>query len=161
MAVVFLLLGSNMGDQQDFLLKARDQIELRVGAVARASSFYQTAAWGNTDQADFINQVLQLETSLKPQQVLHAILEIEKELGRERLEKWGARTIDIDILFYDEEVITETDLKIPHPSLHQRAFTLVPLSEINPDWIHPVLKQNILELLNQLDDQLAVRKLNL
>lgn len=161
MAVVFLLLGSNMGDRLLFLSQAAKQIANRVGPIAKTSSFYQTAAWGNTDQPDFINQVLQVESLLSPAKVLETILDIEIELGRERIEKWGSRTIDIDILGYDEVIVDEPDLKIPHPNLHQRAFTLVPLLEIDPDWLHPVLKQSPEEMLSHLEDQLSVLKLNL
>lgn len=161
MAVVFLLLGSNMGDRLGFLGDAYRKLDNEVGPVLKSSAFYQTAAWGKTDQPDFINQVLKLETDLTPKEVLNTILAIEIQLGRQRAEKWGSRTIDIDILFYDQDVIDEPDLKIPHPNLHERAFTLVPLIEIEPNCFHPVLQKPVLELLTKLNDQLLVQKLNL
>ncbi len=161
MAVVFLLLGSNIGDRLGFLGDAYRKLDNEVGPVLKSSAFYQTAAWGKTDQPDFINQVLKLETKLTPRQVLDTILAIEIQLGRERAEKWGSRTIDIDILFYDQDVIDEPDLKIPHPNLHERAFTLVPLIEIEPNCFHPVLQKPVMELLTKLNDRLFVQKLNL
>lgn len=160
MASVLLLLGSNMGERLSFLQQAREQLALKIGPIKKLSSCYETAAWGKTDQADFVNQVLKIETKMEPQLLLQSILQIERELGRERLEKWGSRTIDIDILFYNEEEINFPDLKIPHKNLHERAFTLVPLCEIEPDWFHPVLQKTASELLSELNDTLSVRKLN-
>lgn len=161
MAVVFLLLGSNMGNRLEYLDQAREHLAQKIGDIDKVSGIYETAAWGKTDQPDFVNQVIKIETSLQARAVLTTILEIEKLLGRERIEKWGARTIDIDILFYDEELIDEPDLKIPHPNLHERAFTLVPLIEIEPEWFHPLFKKPLTELLTKLDNQLLVQKLNL
>ncbi len=159
MAAVFLLLGSNMGNSLDFLDKAGMAIQEEVGKLIKSSSRYQTAAWGKTDQPDFINQVLKLETSLRPLEVLKTILGIERKLGRERTEKWGSRTIDIDILFYDQEVVASSELTIPHPYLQQRAFTLIPLAELEPDFVHPVFKKTVSELLDELESQLEVKKL--
>lgn len=159
MAVVFLLLGSNMGNSLDFLDKASKALQEQVGKLIKSSSRYQTAAWGKTDQPDFINQVLKLETGLSPLEVLKTILGIEWQLGRERTEKWGSRTIDIDILFYDQEVVASSELTIPHPYLQQRAFTLIPLAELEPDFVHPVLKKTVSELLDELESQLEVKKL--
>lgn len=159
MAVVFLLLGSNMGNSLDFLDKASKALQEQVGKLIKSSSRYQTAAWGKTDQPDFINQVLKLETGLSPLEVLKTILGIEWQLGRERTEKWGSRTIDIDILFYDQEVVASSELTIPHPYLQQRAFTLIPLAELEPDFVHPVFKKTVSELLDELESQLEVKKL--
>lgn len=160
MATVFLLLGSNMGDRESFLFGARNAIELAVGPIIGVSSLYQTASWGKTDQPDFINQVLKVQTALLPDVVLDSILDIETQLGRLRSEKWSSRTIDIDILFYNQEEINKPDLKIPHPNLHQRAFTLVPLVEIEPECIHPVFNKSVSTLLEELNDPLSVQKLN-
>ncbi len=159
MAAVFLLLGSNMGNSLDFLDKASKALQEQVGKLIKPSSRYQTAAWGKTDQPDFINQVLKLETGLSPLEVLKTILGIERKLGRERTEKWGSRTIDIDILFYDQEVVASSELTIPHPYLQQRAFTLIPLAELEPEFVHPVLKKTVSELLDELESQLQVKKL--
>jgi 2-amino-4-hydroxy-6-hydroxymethyldihydropteridine diphosphokinase len=114
---------------------------------------------GKTDVPDYLNQVVMLQTDMPPQTILKKILEIEIVLGRRRDEKWGSRTIDIDILFYGERVIDEWGLQIPHPELHKRRFTLEPLNEIAPDFIHPGLKKTIFQLINELTDDLIVKKI--
>jgi 2-amino-4-hydroxy-6-hydroxymethyldihydropteridine diphosphokinase len=156
----YILLGSNLGDSKKYISNAIVAIAKKIGLVQAKSALYQTAAWGKLDQPEFINQVIEVKTKLSPQLLLKYILEIEKMLGRERLEKWGARTIDIDILFYDHQIIKELDLIIPHPFLHVRRFTLMPLSEIAPELRHPVLLKNISQLLNELDDDLSVKKID-
>lgn len=155
----YLLLGSNLGDSKSYLGDALSKINELAGEVTGKSSLYQTASWGKTDQPDFINQVVRIETILSPQQLLETILVIEGSLGRQRLEKWGSRTIDIDILFYDHRIIREKNLVIPHPFLHERRFTLLPLLELCPDLVHPVLGQTIKELYQLLKDHLSVKKL--
>jgi 2-amino-4-hydroxy-6-hydroxymethyldihydropteridine diphosphokinase len=155
----YLLLGSNLGDSKEYLKQAVDKISGLAGEITGQSALYQTASWGKTDQPDFINQVLRIKTNLTPQQLLETILVIEKSLGRQRTEKWGSRTIDIDILFYGEQVIREENLVIPHPFLHERRFTLLPLLELCPDLVHPVLDQTIKQLYQLLDDQLSVIKI--
>ena len=147
---VFLLLGSNMGEREMFLQLAVEAIAEQVGAVTKQSNVHETLAWGKTDEPNYLNQVLLVETTLDAQLLLKTVLGIEKHLGRERKEKWGSRTIDIDILFYGNEIIDEPDLIIPHPYLHLRKFTLQPLSIIAPNFIHPVLKQTIVQLNNNL-----------
>ena len=156
----YILLGSNLGDSKKYISNAIVAIAKKIGLVQAKSALYQTAAWGKLDQPEFINQVIEVKTKLSPQLLLKYILEIEKMLGRERLEKWGARTIDIDILFYDDQIIKELDLIIPHPFLQVRRFTLMPLSEIAPELIHPILLKNISQLLNELDDDLSVKKVD-
>jgi 2-amino-4-hydroxy-6-hydroxymethyldihydropteridine diphosphokinase len=155
---VFLLLGSNLGDRQLFLKKAIDLIENDIADISKASSIYETQSWGKTDAPDYLNQVILLETSLSAQAILQKILNIEHLLGRQREEKWGSRTIDIDILFYGDSVINEPGLHIPHPELHNRRFTLEPLAEIAPDFKHPVLNKSILTIKNELVDTLIVKK---
>ncbi|ADB40385.1 2-amino-4-hydroxy-6-hydroxymethyldihydropteridine diphosphokinase [Spirosoma linguale] len=148
-----LLLGANLGDRVQTLNRSVDLISERVGTIAQQSAFYETAPWGVTDQPAYVNQVLVVETALKPDDVLAQTQGIEQALGRVRLEKWGARVIDIDILYYDQ-LIQQTDtLTIPHPFLHQRRFTLVPLAEIAPDFMHPVLQKTTLELLADCEDE--------
>ncbi|MHB1178888.1 MAG: 2-amino-4-hydroxy-6-hydroxymethyldihydropteridine diphosphokinase [Daejeonella sp.] len=159
MFITYLLLGSNLGDSRKYLHDASARIEKKVGIITLKSSLYQTASWGNQDQPDFINQVVRVETDLFPKELLRSILEIEVELGRERVSKWGSRTIDIDILFYDDQVLNEPDLTIPHPYLHERRFSLMPLHEIAPHLIHPTLNKSVRELLDELSDNLFVKKL--
>ncbi|TZF82693.1 2-amino-4-hydroxy-6-hydroxymethyldihydropteridine diphosphokinase [Pedobacter sp. BS3] len=155
---VFLLLGSNLGDRFSYLKQAITLISRHIGQVVRQSAVYETASWGNEQQPDYLNQVLEIETKLSPEDLLSQVLKIEKTMGRIRHEKWGARIIDIDILFYDNRIVDESDLIIPHPYLHQRRFTLVPLVELAPDFMHPKLKQPLKELLEALTDNLEVRK---
>jgi len=160
MHIAYLLLGSNEGDRFSWLGNALQLIGEQCGQVSAISSIYQTAAWGLENQAAFLNQVLKIETSLSPEQLLAATLGIEISLGRHRQIKWGPRIIDIDILFYDNAVINEPGLIIPHPMLHRRRFTLVPLAEIAPSLIHPVLNKTITELLSDCEDKLDVELIN-
>lgn len=157
---VYLLLGSNLGNREWYISQAVDLINECVGKVQLTSSYYETASWGKTDQPDFINQAIFLQTILTPEQLLNAILDIEKQLGRARVVKWGSRTIDIDIMFYSDMIIKQPDLVVPHPYLHERAFALFPLAEIAPDYVHPFYKKTILELCSSLDDTLSVKKIN-
>jgi 2-amino-4-hydroxy-6-hydroxymethyldihydropteridine diphosphokinase len=159
MEEAYLLLGSNLGDSKKYLSDAIIQITDLVGEPSGKSSLYQTASWGKTNQPDFINQVIRVQTNLEPQQLLTTILVIEENLGRKRTEKWGSRTIDIDLLFYGSQIIREENLVVPHPFLHERRFTLLPLLELNPDLVHPVLNQTIKQLYQQLNDNLSVLKL--
>lgn len=153
---VFLLLGTNLGNRISNLTNATQAIERRVGKVVYASSVYETSAWGKTDQPAFLNQAVQITTRLEPEAVLKDILSIEEGLGRKRNEKWGERTIDIDILLFGGEVCQRPNLVIPHPQLANRRFTLVPLNEIAPDFVHPVFKKTVAELLAACPDALSV-----
>ena len=156
---VFLLLGSNLGNRQGYLQKAIDLIETELGTVAKKSSIYETEAWGKTDEPNYLNQVVQVNTTLSARQMLENILQIETQMGRVREEKWGSRIIDIDILFYGQDIISEPGLIVPHPELHNRRFTLEPLGEIAPDLEHPILKKSIFLLKIELKDNLIVKKL--
>ncbi|SHN28934.1 2-amino-4-hydroxy-6-hydroxymethyldihydropteridine diphosphokinase [Mucilaginibacter sp. OK098] len=156
---VFLLLGSNLGNRQHFMQEAIKLIELRIAPVIKASSIYETQSWGKTDAPDYLNQVVVIETDISAREVLRKILAIELILGRRREEKWGSRTIDIDILFYGAEIINEEGLHVPHPELHKRRFTLEPLAEIAPDLVHPAINKSILLIKNELKDSLIVKKL--
>ncbi len=155
---LFLLTGSNIGDSEANLLEAFAQIELQVGEIISASSVYRTEPWGNKNQQDFLNQVLEVHSSLKPEEVLERILAIEQLMGRNREVKWEPRVIDIDILFAGNQQIHTPDLQIPHPLLHERRFTLLPLSEIAPDFIHPVFQKTVLQLLTDCPDTSSVEK---
>ncbi|MFN5848534.1 MAG: 2-amino-4-hydroxy-6-hydroxymethyldihydropteridine diphosphokinase [Chitinophagales bacterium] len=156
MAVIHLLLGSNIGNRMKQLDKAREQIESKIGKIITKSRIYETQPWGENEQDEFLNQALEVNTKLKPKKVLEKIEEIEKLIEREETYKWGPREIDIDILMYEDEMICEMDLTIPHPFLHERRFTLIPLSEIAPDLYHPIMGATILDLLLECEDQLEV-----
>ena len=158
-ATVFLLLVTNMGDRNKNLADTRTAIAKGVGRIRKKSSVYETAAWGKTDQEPFYNQVIELETSLHPRQVLHELLAIEQKMGRKRADPWGERIIDADILFYGDEIIETDILIIPHPQLTYRRFTLIPLNEIAPDLIHPIFQKKISELLDDCPDKLSVEKI--
>jgi 2-amino-4-hydroxy-6-hydroxymethyldihydropteridine diphosphokinase len=158
-ATVFLLLGTNMGDRNKNLAETLTAIAKGIGKIRKKSSVYETAAWGKTDQEPFYNQVIELETLLNPQQVLGELLAIEQKMGRKRMDPWGERIIDADILFYGDEIIKTNDLIVPHPQLTYRRFTLVPLNEIAPDLVHPIFQKKISELLNECPDKLSVEKI--
>lgn len=153
---IFLLLGTNQGDRSRNLTAAKQLIEERAGKIVRFSSVYRTAAWGNHDQPEFYNQAIDVSTGLSPQQLLTHILEIELELGRRRLEKWGPRIIDIDILFFHQQVINDSNLTVPHPRMPERRFALAPLAEIAPTFHHPVLHKDVSTLLHECKDPLPV-----
>lgn len=155
---VFLILGSNEGNRLEQLSLARNEISLQIGAILLASPIYETAAWGNEDLPAHLNQVIQVETTLDPLSILEIILSIEQKLGRVRYEKWGMRLIDIDILFYNHDIITLPSLIIPHPQIQHRRFTLVPLHAIAAEYVHPVLDQSISNLLFQCEDPLIVKE---
>ena len=159
MHIIYLLTGSNIGDSELNLLKASKFIHQQIGKVVAASHVYKTEPWGNKDQQVFLNQVLKIETQLEPKQLLKTILEIENQMGRDRKIKWEPRIIDIDILFYDDQIIDEENLQIPHPLLHERRFTLVPLNEIASSFIHPKLNKSISQLLKICADTGIVEKL--
>ncbi len=153
---VFLLLGTNEGDRIANLTSALSYIEKEAVTVLQISKIYETAAWGNTDQPSFLNQVVLLETALDPEELLSVLLKIEMELGRIRKQKWGPRVIDIDILFYGDTVISTENLKIPHPEIQNRRFTLVPLVDLSPDFIHPTLHCSLRQLLGITTDELLL-----
>lgn len=153
---VFLSLGGNLGNVSDRLDYAERQLSVKLGKIMHQSYRYKTAAWGVTDQPDFLNECLEIETLHSPQEVLRICLHIELEIGRERKEKWGPRPIDIDILFYNNICIEDKNLTIPHPYLHERKFVLIPLNDIAPEWIHPIFNKSISTLLNECNDPLEV-----
>ena len=159
MRTAYLLIGGNLGNRKENLSKAVSLINEQCGSLTRSSSIYETEAWGNTDQPSFLNQALQISTSLTPRQLMRRVLKIEEEMGRVRIEKLGPRIIDIDILLFENEIHDLRFLKIPHPEMQNRRFVLVPLAEINSTLQHPVLKKTVAELLEECPDNLEVKKI--
>jgi 2-amino-4-hydroxy-6-hydroxymethyldihydropteridine diphosphokinase len=156
MKPAYLLIGGNIGDRLVFLGEACRKMEQNGIAITRKSSIYETAAWGKTDQADFLNQAIHIDTPCSPIEAINIINQIEHVLGRKRTEHWGQRTIDIDILLYEQEVMHSARLVIPHPELQHRRFALIPLSAIAADLLHPVLNKAIGQLLLDCPDKLEV-----
>ncbi|MDI6740626.1 MAG: 2-amino-4-hydroxy-6-hydroxymethyldihydropteridine diphosphokinase [Candidatus Edwardsbacteria bacterium] len=148
----FIGLGSNLGNRLGNLRGAISAIREMPGlTIAATSSVYETAPVGNRDQPKFINAVIEVGCELSPQELLAALLRIEKHMGREPRGKWEPRVIDLDIIYYGDQVLNTTELTVPHPEAARRAFVLEPLSEIAPDFVDPVEKKTVLQLLSQLD----------
>jgi 2-amino-4-hydroxy-6-hydroxymethyldihydropteridine diphosphokinase len=156
MNVATLLLGCNIGNCESTFVETLQMFEKNCGRIINQSSLYKTAPWGYAEQNDFLNQVIILETELTPQELLQKTSDLEFNLGRSRELLNGPRTIDIDILFYNDLEVITNDLIIPHPRLHLRKFTLIPLNEIIPDYTHPALNKTIAQLLEECEDDLNV-----
>jgi 2-amino-4-hydroxy-6-hydroxymethyldihydropteridine diphosphokinase len=139
-----------MGNREEYLARAEEEITHFIGHIEAASSIIETAPWGKTDQPAFLNQVLKIKTRFPPLFLMESLLDVEKAMGRNRTEKWGPRIIDIDILFFNNRIINEEGLCIPHPHLHEREFVLKPMVEIAPDFVHPVLQKTMSALLQEL-----------
>jgi 2-amino-4-hydroxy-6-hydroxymethyldihydropteridine diphosphokinase len=148
--IVYLALGTNLGDRSANLRAAIKALSPEINVIAK-SKVYETPPWGYDDQPTFLNMAVKCETNLEPESLLKRLKQLEVQLGREQSFRWGPRLIDIDILFYDNIILESESLIIPHPHLHERAFVLVPLADIAPDFIHPVLKKTIKELLTGVD----------
>ncbi|NII27714.1 2-amino-4-hydroxy-6-hydroxymethyldihydropteridine diphosphokinase [Pseudoflavitalea sp. X16] len=156
---VYLLIGGNVGDRRENLRQAVTAIDQSCGGhVVRQSAIYETAAWGKTDQQAFLNQALLLSTSFTPTHLLQQILQTEVLLGRVRQERYGPRIIDIDILFFNDAIINDPALTVPHPEVQNRRFALTPLQEIAPGLVHPVLKKSVDQLLQECPDMLEVKR---
>jgi 2-amino-4-hydroxy-6-hydroxymethyldihydropteridine diphosphokinase len=161
MNTAVILLGSNTGALSQNLKHALKLIAQNIGSIGKISHIYQTEPWGRTDQPYFYNQVVEVFTSLDAYRLLDKLLETEAEMGRMRTEKWAPRMIDLDILYFNDVVINARGLTIPHPHLHERRFTLEPLTEIFPEMIHPLFMKKNKELLASLTDNLTVQKLKI
>jgi 2-amino-4-hydroxy-6-hydroxymethyldihydropteridine diphosphokinase len=158
MEISYILTGGNLGHRFENLRRAADLIDTRCGRILRRSSLYETAAWGIEAQPEFLNQVLEVETLLDPETLLDVLLEIEREMGRIRGEKFGPRIIDLDILLYGDLIIRTSALDIPHPRMAERRFVLEPLNELIGLRIHPVTGLSIREMLLVCTDPLEVRQ---
>jgi 2-amino-4-hydroxy-6-hydroxymethyldihydropteridine diphosphokinase len=158
MKTAYLLLGTNLGDRRNNFLQACALLEKKAGKISKISNIYETEPWGFSTSQWFYNMVLELQTELTPKELLIIILEIEKIMGRERTDKgtYENRIIDIDLLLFENQIIKEESLEIPHPRMHLRKFTLLPFVEISPDIIHPVLKKKMKQLLDECKDDSKV-----
>lgn len=152
---IIILLGSNLGDRLANLQQAIASIA-SFSTILQQSNIYQTAAWGNTDQADFLNQAIEIQTNQTAENLMHALLAIESQMGRVRLQKWEPRIIDLDIIFYESAIHSTDFIQIPHPEMQNRAFVLKPLLDLIPNFEHPILKQTISQLWEKCPDQLEV-----
>lgn len=159
MNVVYILLGGNEGDPKKKLAAAKKEITKNIGNIIRLSSLYKTAAWGITDQPDFLNQVIIINTKYTAEETLFKCLAIEEKMGRIRTIKNAPRIIDIDLLFCNKEIINTKALTIPHPQMQNRRFVLIPLNELSPNLKHPVLHKTIHQLLTICPDNLEVQKI--
>ena len=156
---VYILTGGNLGDRMSNLQQAREYLDKEAGSITSSSSVYETEAWGSTNQPDFYNQVHIIMTKLSAEEVMEKILEIEERMGRIRGAKNASRIIDIDILFFNADIINKKNLIIPHAEISNRRFVLTPLNELSPGFVHPVLNKTIGELLAVCKDPLSVRAL--
>jgi 2-amino-4-hydroxy-6-hydroxymethyldihydropteridine diphosphokinase len=153
----FILLGTNLGDKRANLQQAILSISANLISIVSYSDTYETAAWGNTNQDNFYNQVIELNTELSATDLLQKLLQIETQMGRIRNQKWEARIIDLDILYFNNEIIDTENLKVPHPYLHVRRFTLAPLVQIAPEFLHPVFNKTNTALLENCSDNSEVK----
>ncbi len=158
MHTLVLHTGTNIENRFAHLQKANFNLEQIVGKITKQSHIYETAAWGNEDQNDFLNQALLLETEFSARRVMHEILSLEYKMGRNRGLRWQPRIIDIDIIFYDSEVIEKKSLIVPHEHMANRRFVLQPLCDIIPDFVHPTLQKSMTNLLKDCPDPLEVKK---
>ncbi len=156
----FIALGSNLEDPLEKCREAATRLQAVSGiSIEALSSYYKTEPLGQPDQPWYINAVAEIKTNLDPMVLLHTLLHVEKQMGRERTDKWGPRLIDLDLLFYGNSVLNIANLKLPHPEIPNRKFVLAPLEEIAPDHVHPVLQKTVRELLSELPDDLKVDRL--
>lgn len=153
MSIVYIGIGSNLGDRERNCARAIELLSGKGVTVKKRSSLYKTEPWGIKGQPEFMNMAIEIETDLNPHELLALVKEVEVQIGRKKSYQWGPRLIDLDILLYDHIVLDERSLRIPHPLMHEREFVLGPLCEIAPGMIHPVLKMNMGELLQRLHNK--------
>tara|TARA_B100000902_G_scaffold143545_1_gene140994 strand:+ start:2025 stop:2510 length:486 start_codon:yes stop_codon:yes gene_type:complete len=158
MNIAYLQLGSNLGDRESILDKSIQELENKVGFICDRSSIYITAPWGVHGQPEYLNQILKLQTNLSANCLLENIMNIEYILGRKRVKKWANRVIDIDIILFNDTIIKQKDLFIPHKYMHERKFVLVPLNEIASNYMHPIYNKTIHDLLIECNDTHNVKK---
>ncbi len=157
MEEVVFIIGGNMGNRSDLISKAKYLLQDSLGDPILLSSIYETAAWGKKSSGDYLNQVLVFDSDFSPHELLAIGQNIENSLGRIRVEKWTDRTMDVDILYIGQKIVYHPDLAIPHPHIAQRRFVLEPVTEVLPDFIHPVFKLTNQQLLENCGDNSAVR----
>jgi len=156
---VYLGIGTNLGNREENLKRAIAEIEEKIGIAEQSSSIYQTEPWGFNSKEQFLNMVVVVKTKLNPSELLVQVHNIEADLGRTRREeRYVSRIIDVDILLYDDLIVLEENLKIPHPLMQERKFVLVPLCEINSEMIHPVLRKTMGDLLTECKDKSGIYK---
>ena len=158
MNIVFLQLGSNLGERESLLQDAIIAIEGRIGQVVEKSKVYESTPWREDGQENYLNQIVKVKTELLADDILSTVLDIEKELGRIRLEKWGERLIDIDIIFYNDSIIETAQLCVPHKHMHERMFVLTPMHNIAPEMVHPIYNKTVAELLQICKDTELVKE---
>ena len=147
---IYIALGSNLGDRTENLKEALALLQKKGLRIVSVSDFITTAPYGVTDQPDFLNAAAEVQTEKKPLELLYVLLQVEQEMGRKRLRRWGERNIDLDLLLYDDKIIDLPELKVPHPDMQNRDFVLRPLVQIAPDAVHPVLRKTMAQLWREL-----------
>ena len=150
---IYIALGSNLGDKENNMKEALQRLIQKGVTVCKVSDFMATSPYGVTDQPDFLNAVAEVKTDNSPTELLRVLLQIEREMGRKRIRRWGERNIDLDLLLYDSQIIDLPDLKVPHPDMQNRDFVLCPLAQIAPDAVHPVLRKTIKQLWKELQNR--------
>lgn len=158
MNIIFLQLGSNIGCRQNYIETAVSHIEQCIGKICAFSNIYESTPWRVSGQNNYLNQIIKLESNMSAVSILYKVMEIEKRMGRVRLERWGERIIDIDILFYNDDIIETQNLCIPHKHIQDRLFVLKPLLEIAADFIHPVYKLSVRDLFIRCSDSENVQE---
>lgn len=150
---IYIALGSNQGDKENNMKEALQRLARKGVTVCKVSDFMATRPYGITDQPDFLNAVAELKTDNSPTELLRILLQVEQEMGRKRIRRWGERNIDLDLLLYDDQIINLPDLQVPHPDMQNRDFVLRPLTQIAPDVVHPLLEKTISQLWEELADR--------